>query len=224
LPAKYGERAERVAQLPLAKWNQRELPHMTRFLDEKEKSQLWPEGENQDSERVLAELYASVTATDPLQQVLSVYQAVVGRRSAHESRQDEHGCVSRAAHAVSRLSVGGVSESSAQPREDQAHGTEAIRNQERSATVRRAAAAARNTHTLEAWFPRAREWLVQNGLGKWARGVLRTCDARMFPGFSAKPIDELILRAEQGAGDAPGKVWLLIVLEFWLQAWDARIT
>jgi asparagine synthase (glutamine-hydrolysing) len=66
-------------------------------------------------------------------------------------------------------------------------------------------------------------WL-QNGLGTWARGVLRSSDARMFPGFSAKPIDDLILRAEQGAGDAPGKVWLLIVLEFWLQAWDARIT
>jgi hypothetical protein len=64
-------------------------------------------------------------------------------------------------------------------------------------------------------------WL-QNGLSKWARDILRSSDSRTA-GFSSQAIDDLILKAERGSGDAPGKVWLLIVLEFWLQAWDAKL-
>ena len=74
ISATFSEKAARVAELPLAKWNQRELPHMTRYLDQLEKSLLWPNGHHEDSERHVAELYNAAGATDPLQQVLSVYQ------------------------------------------------------------------------------------------------------------------------------------------------------
>jgi hypothetical protein len=48
-------------------------------------------------------------------------------------------------------------------------------------------------------------------------------NSRMIPGFSEKTINDLLLRVEQGSTEAAGKVWLLIVLEFWLQAWDATL-
>ena len=66
-------------------------------------------------------------------------------------------------------------------------------------------------------------WL-QDGLSGWARDVLTGQNSRMIPGFSEKTINDLLLRVEQGSTDAAGKVWLLIVLEFWLQAWDATLT
>ena len=225
LPAKYGERAERVMQLPLAKWNELELPHMTRFLDEKEKSQLWPNGENRDSERVLAELYASVTATDPLQQVLSVYQ----RPWLVEDLLMKADKMSMAASVELRtpfLDYRLVEWANRQPNHVKIKRT-GLRRYETKSVLRRFGAKRLPPEIItrsKRGFPVPVNGWLQNGLGTWARGVLRSSDARMFPGFSAKPIDDLILRAEQGAGDAPGKVWLLIVLEFWLQAWDARIT
>jgi asparagine synthase (glutamine-hydrolysing) len=225
LPGRYGERAERVATLPLSKWNARELPHITRFLDQDEKLLLWPHGEHRNSERVLAELYASVTATDPLQQVLSVYQ----KPWLVEDLLMKADKMSMAASVELRtpfLDYRLVEWANRQPNHVKIKRT-GLRKYETKSVLRRFGARRLPPEILtrsKRGFPVPVNGWLQNGLGKWARDVLQNSDARVSPGFSAKPIEDLILRAEQGVGDAPGKVWLLIVLEFWLQAWDARIT
>jgi asparagine synthase (glutamine-hydrolysing) len=65
-------------------------------------------------------------------------------------------------------------------------------------------------------------WL-QNGLGNWARDVLTGSNSRIVPAFTLERINELIAAAEKGSVQSAGNVWLLLVLEFWLQAWDARL-
>jgi asparagine synthase (glutamine-hydrolysing) len=65
-------------------------------------------------------------------------------------------------------------------------------------------------------------WL-QNGLGNWARDVLTGGNSRIVPAFTLQRINDLIAGAEKGAVQSAANVWLLLVLEFWLQAWDARL-
>jgi asparagine synthase (glutamine-hydrolysing) len=224
LPDRYGERAARVAQLPLAKWNERERPHMTRLLDHNEKTALWPNAEYQDSERILAALYASAMATDPLQQCLAVYQ----KDWLVEDLLMKADKMSMAASVELRtpfLDYRIVEWANRQPNQVKIKRT-GLRNYETKSVLRRFCARRLPQEVVtrpKRGFPVPVNGWLQNGLGPWARDVLRGSDSRIFPGFSAKSVDDLILRAEQGAGDAPSKVWLLIVLEYWLQAWDARI-
>jgi asparagine synthase (glutamine-hydrolysing) len=219
------ERAARVADLPLAKWNERERPHSTRFLGQEEKALLWPNAECQDSERVLAKLYSSSMATDPLQQVLSVYQ----KDWLVENLLMKADKMSMAASVELRtpfLDYRLVEWANRQPNQVKIKRTGLMTYETKS--VLRRFCARRLPHEVvtrpKRGFPVPVNTWLQNGLAPWARDLLQSKDARLFPGFSARAIDDLLLRVEQGAGDAPGKVWLLIVLEFWLQAWDARIS
>jgi asparagine synthase (glutamine-hydrolysing) len=70
----FSEKAARIAELPLASWNRSERPYITRYWTQEEKASLWPIAQKLDSERFLAHLYRSANTTDPLQQVLYVYQ------------------------------------------------------------------------------------------------------------------------------------------------------
>ena len=222
--ATQSERAARVAEIPLAKWNERERPHITRFLGHEEKVFLWPNAEYEDSERVLARLYSSAMATDPLQQVLSVYQ----KDWLVENLLMKADKMSMAASVELRtpfLDYRLVEWANRQPNQVKIKRT-GLGSYETKSVLRRFCERRlpRDVVTRpKRGFPVPVNGWLQNGLATWARDVLRSGDARLFPGFSAKAIDDLLLRAEQGAGDAPGKVWLLIVLEYWLQAWDARI-
>jgi asparagine synthase (glutamine-hydrolysing) len=212
-----------VAELPLAEWNQRERPHITRYLDHEEKSLLWPNGKNENSERLLADLYASAMATDPLQQVLSVYQ----KSWLVEDLLMKADKMSMAASVELRtpfLDYRLVEWANRQPNQVKIKRT-GLRRYETKSILRRFCARRLPREVLtrqKRGFPVPVNGWLQNGLSKWARDILRSSDSRTA-GFSSQAIDDLILRAEQGSGDAPGKVWLLIVLEFWLQAWDAKL-
>jgi asparagine synthase (glutamine-hydrolysing) len=219
------ERAARVAGLPLAKWNERERPHSTRFLGQDEKASLWPNAEYEDSERVLQKLYSSAMATDPLQQVLSVYQ----KDWLVENLLMKADKMSMAASVELRtpfLDYRLVAWANRQPNQVKIKRTGLMSYETKS--VLRRFCARRLPHDVvtrpKRGFPVPVNAWLQNGLATWARDLLQSRDARVFPGFSARAIDDLLDRVEQGAGDAPGKVWLLIVLEYWLQAWDARIS
>jgi asparagine synthase (glutamine-hydrolysing) len=65
-------------------------------------------------------------------------------------------------------------------------------------------------------------WLKAD-LTNWARELLTGAGSRITPEFSTNAIDDLLIAAQQGSSEAAGKLWLLIVLEFWLQAWDAHL-
>ena len=225
VPARYNERVKRLAQLPLAMWNRHELTHMTHVLDEGEKARLWPDGGQQNSDRVIAELYAAAMASDPLQQVLSVYQ----KPWLVEDLLMKADKMSMAASVELRtpfLDYRLVEWANRQPNFVKIKRT-GLRTYETKSVLRRFGARRLPREILtrsKRGFPVPVNGWLQNGLGPWARDVLRSGDTRMFPAFSPKPIDDLINKAEHGVGDAPAKVWLLVVLEYWLQAWDVRIT
>ncbi len=70
-------------------------------------------------------------------------------------------------------------------------------------------------------FP-AYRWL-QTGLDKWAGEQLLGTDSRVGEAFDREEIARLIAASRAGEGDAAHRVWMLIVLEYWLRAWDVRL-
>jgi asparagine synthase (glutamine-hydrolysing) len=222
--ARISEKAARVAQLPLAKWNQRERPHITRYLDQVEKSMLWPNGDTANSERVLVDLYESASATDPLQQVLSVYQ----KGWLVEDLLMKADKMSMAASVELRtpfLDYRLVEWANRQPNHIKIKRT-GLRTYETKSILRRFCARRLPAEILtrdKRGFPVPVNGWLQNGLTGWARDLLTGQNSRMIPGFSGTMITDLLRKAEHGSTDAAGKVWVLIVLEFWLQAWDAKL-
>lgn len=222
LSPRIGEKAARLAELPLAKWNDRERPHMTRYLDEEEKSLLWPNGDHEKSERVLMDLYKSATATDPLQQVLSVYQ----QSWLVEDLLMKADKMSMAASVELRtpfLDYRLVEWANRQPNHVKIKRT-GLRTYQTKSVLRRFCAQRLPREVLtrtKRGFPVPVNGWLQNGLGGWARDVLTGPNSRLVHGFSPETVKRLLAQVEQGSAEAPGKVWLLIVLEFWLQRWGA---
>jgi asparagine synthase (glutamine-hydrolysing) len=68
----------------------------------------------------------------------------------------------------------------------------------------------------------AYRWLRQ-GLGPWARDVLLGPGSRVGRAFASQPMAAICSQAEAGVASAANRVWLLIVLEYWLRAWDAQL-
>lgn len=224
LPDTLSERTSRVAELPLSNWNLRERPHITRYLDQAQKSLLWPNGEHRNSERVLTELYESARASDPLQQVLSVYQ----KSWLVEDLLMKADKMSMAASVELRtpfLDYRLVEWANRQPNHVKIKRT-GRGTYETKSVLRRFCARRLPREVLtrtKRGFPVPVNGWLQNGLSGWAREVLTSDNSRIIPGFSVENINDLIGRAEQQSADAAGKVWLLIVLEYWLQAWDASV-
>ncbi|HJT65948.1 MAG TPA: asparagine synthase (glutamine-hydrolyzing) [Pyrinomonadaceae bacterium] len=222
--ASAGEKLSRVARLPLSQWNSRERPHMTRYLDEQEKSSLWPNGDKQSSERHLVDLYAAATASDPLQQLLSVYQ----KSWLVEDLLMKADKMSMAASVELRtpfLDYRLVEWANRQPNHAKIKRL-GFRTYETKSVLRRFCARRLPREVLtrtKRGFPVPVNGWLQNGLANWARDVLTGTDSRIVAAFTLQRINELIAGAEKGSVQSAGNVWLLLVLEFWLQAWDARL-
>jgi asparagine synthase (glutamine-hydrolysing) len=219
-----GKKASRVAELPLSRWNHRELPHMTHFMDQAEKSSLWPNGDKLNSNRVLADLYESTSATDPLQQMLSVYQ----KPWLVEDLLMKADKMSMAASVELRtpfLDYRLVEWANRQPNYVKLKRT-GLRTYETKSILRRFCARRLPQQVLtrpKRGFPvPVNGWLL-NGLSNWAREILSGDNSRIIQAFSLPNINDLIFKTEQGSIQAAGKVWLLIVLEFWLQKWDVNL-
>ena len=220
-----GEKLARVAQLPLSQWNDRERPHITRYLDEQEKSSLWPNGDKQNSERVLVDLYKATTATDPLQQVLSVYQ----KSWLVEDLLMKADKMSMAASVELRtpfLDYRVVEWANRQPNFVKIKRLGRKRYETKS-VLRRFCARRLPREILtrdKRGFPVPVNGWLQTGLANWAKDVLTGSNSRISGAFTLAKINELIAGAEKGSLQASANVWLLLVLEFWLQRWDARLS
>jgi asparagine synthase (glutamine-hydrolysing) len=224
LPETLSERALRVAEVPLANWNRIERPHMTRYLDHGEKALLWPRGESETSERILEGLYASAGSSDPLQQVLSVYQ----KSWLVEDLLMKADKMSMAASVELRtpfLDYRLVEWANRQPNLVKIKRT-GLRKYETKSILRRFCAKRLPVEVLnrpKRGFPvPANAWL-QQAVGIWAKEVLTGANSRVAHAFSPQFIKNLTLNTRQGSSEAADNTWLLIVLEFWLQAWDARL-
>jgi len=222
--ATVAEKLTRIAQLPLSQWNYRERPHITRFFDQAEKSSLWANGSKENSERVLAALYESAPATDPLQQVLSIYQ----KSWLVEDLLMKADKMSMATSVELRtpfLDYRLVEWANRQPNHIKIKRT-GLRTYETKSILRRFCAKRLPREVLtrtKRGFPVPVNGWLKNGLGDWARQILIGTNSRIGSAFSQENITRLIASAEQGSVEAAAKVWLLIVLEFWLQAWDVKL-
>jgi len=219
-----GEKLARVAQVPLSQWNDRERPYITRYLDEQEKSSLWPNGDKQNSERLLVDLYKATTATDPLQQVLSVYQ----KSWLVDDLLMKADKMSMAASVELRtpfLDYRLVEWANRQPNFAKIKRL-GFKKYETKSVLRRFCARRLPREILtrdKRGFPVPVNGWLQTGLANWAKDVLTGSNSRISAAFTLGKINELIARAEKGSLQASANVWLLLVLEFWLQAWDARL-
>ena len=68
----------------------------------------------------------------------------------------------------------------------------------------------------------AYRWL-QTGLAPWAEDRLVGPDSRVGAAFNRDGVRSIVSRAARGDLQAAHETWLLIVLECWLQAWDATL-
>ena len=225
LPSKYRKRARRIANVPLADWYQRDRPHMTRFFEQSEKALLWPNFEGQDSERILKALYARAHSTEPLQQLLSVYQ----KSWLVEDLLMKADKMSMATSVELRtpfLDYRLVEWANQQPKWVKVKRTGLLKYETKS-ILRRFCAARLPKEILtrpKQGFPVPVNRWLRNGLANWAHDVLLGPKSRVAEAFSRDTLLRLLANACQGHADAANDVWLLIVLEFWLQVWNAHLT
>ncbi|HYE15080.1 MAG TPA: asparagine synthase (glutamine-hydrolyzing), partial [Pyrinomonadaceae bacterium] len=225
LPERYGRRARRVTEVPLADWNRQSRPHITRYFGQDEKTALWPSAAAcADSERVLAAQYAAARSEDPLQQLLSVYQ----KSWLVEDLLMKADKMSMAASLEARtpfLDYRLVEWANRQPNWVKVRRTG--RGQYRTKDVLRRFCARRLPPGIltrpKRGFPvPAYRWL-QDGLSGWASGVLLGAESRLARAFDRRAVEGVLASAREGAGDAPHRAWLLLVLELWLRAWDVEL-
>ncbi|HEX8853277.1 MAG TPA: asparagine synthase-related protein, partial [Pyrinomonadaceae bacterium] len=224
LPASFQRRAEKLAGVPLGDWNMSARPHITRYFDQRDKRELWPGADALDSERILSAQYAAAPSRDPLQQLLSVYQKswlVEDLLMKADKMTMATSLEARTPFLDYRL----VEWANRQPNSVKVK--RAGRKQYLTKNVLRRFCAPRLPETVlnrpKRGFPvPAYRWL-QEGLDSWARETLLAKDARLTSVFAREPVARLIDEARKGAGDAPHRVWMLVVLELWLRAWDARL-
>jgi asparagine synthase (glutamine-hydrolysing) len=215
--------ARRVAQVPLPEWNRRDLPHITRVFSQSEKERLWPSARGEESTRILQSQYAQSCATDPLQQLLSVYQ----KSWLVEDLLMKADKMSMAASLELRepfLDYRLVEWANRQPNWVKVRRTRLLQYETKS-ILRRFCAGRLPQEILDRpkrGFPvPAYRWL-QHGLDGWAASILLGKDSRVAEVFETDLVPELLRLARSGDQQAAAKVWLLIVLEFWMKEWRTR--
>jgi len=224
LPSKQESRIRRVAEVPLSDWYKRDHPYMTNLLDHDEKSWLWPSVQAENSQRILAELYRYASSSEPLQQLLSAYQ----RSWLVEDLLMKADKMSMATSLELRtpfLDYRLVGWANRNPKWLKVKRTGWF-NYETKSVLRRFCATRLPSEILsrpKQGFPvPVNRWLT-NSLAPWAEDTLLGNESRIAETFSREQLQQLLRGAKQGHADSANSTWLLIVLEFWLRAWDVRL-
>ena len=219
LQPRVGSALRRIAREPLSAWNRVDLPHMTHLFDQEQKRRLWPAGLGQDSSGMLRELYDGASSSDPLQQLLSVYQ----RSWLVEDLLMKADKMSMATSIELRtpfLDYRLVKWANAQPNwvKINSNGNSQLQSKY---VLRRFCASRVPAEILtrpKRGFPvPAYRWL-QTGLSPWAEDLLAGSESRLGAAFSREGVRSIVARASRGDSQAAHETWLLIVLEYWLQS------
>ena len=220
----FQRKAEKVANVPLVNWNRIALPHITGHFNQSEKERLWPNESHQDSERIIAEQYAAAKSTDPLQQMLSVYQ----RSWLVEDLLMKADKATMAASLEARtpfLDYRIVEWANRQ--RNQVKVKRVGFNSYQTKSVLRRFCERRLPKSIidrpKRGFPSPGNRWLQNGLDGWARETLLSSEGKLTEVFPKKMINSVIEQARQGKGDGGDRAWMLIVLELWLRVWDASL-
>jgi asparagine synthase (glutamine-hydrolysing) len=217
-------KAEKIAKVPLDTWNRIELPHITNHFDQGEKEKLWANESHLDSGRIIAKQYAAAKSSDPLQQMLYVYQqswlvedllmkadkatmaeSLEARTPFLDYRMVEWANRQRNSVKVKRYGF----------------------NRYRTKNVLRRFCETRLPKTIidrpKRGFPDPANLWLQNGLEGWARDTLLSKDGKLSEVFSKGMMESSIEQASLGKEHGGERVWMMIVLELWLRVWDVSL-
>lgn len=214
-------RAEKVANLPLGSWNRLELPHITGNFDQTEKERLWPGEAWKDSDRIVAKHYEHASSKDPLQQMLAVYQKdwlvedllmkadKATMAASLEARTPflDYRLVEWANRQTNQVKVKrkGI-------------------NQYETKSVLRRFCSKRLPRTIidrpKRGFPDPANLWLENGLHPWAHDTLLNSNSKLGAVLDKPVVEEVLAQARNGKEGAANRVWALLVLELWLQAWE----
>ena len=217
--------AQRVASEPVSEWMRTDLEHMTWLLEEEEKQRLWNDRvAAQASSRVLIDLYAQARSSDPLQQMLSVYQ----KSWLVEDLLMKADKMSMAASIELRtpfLDYRMVEWANRLPNSAKVKRT-GFRRYETKAVLRRFAARRLPEEIIsrpKRGFPVPAYTWLSTGLSQWAENVLLGRDSRTARAFDHGIVRRFLSQAAAGHTPSAHNVWNLLVLEFWLRAWSAEL-
>jgi asparagine synthase (glutamine-hydrolysing) len=215
---------QKLAGTPLAKWNALERTHMTRFWLQSEKQELWPAGNGDDSDRILDADYARARSLDPLQQALAVYQ----KSWLVEDLLMKADKMSMATSLELRtpfLDYRLVEWANRQPNSVKVKRTG--RREYTTKSVLRRFCASRLPDSIikrpKQGFPVPAYLWLQGPLNDWASETLMGEGSRIAKAFRPEPIRKLVTDARLGHPDAAQRVWMLAILELWLQAWKVDL-
>ncbi|HWO43249.1 MAG TPA: asparagine synthase (glutamine-hydrolyzing) [Candidatus Eisenbacteria bacterium] len=217
---------KKVATIPLADWNAAHKNHMTRAWTQPEKKALWSGFPGEDSDRVLAAMYAAAASDDPLEQILSVYQKSwlvedllmkadkMSMAASLEVRVPflDYRLVEWANRQPPALKVGIGQDGHYQTK-----------------LVLREFARKRLPKTIidrpKLGFPvPAYNWLRDDKINRWAHEHLTGRRSRLAAALKSFVVEEELSLASHGESKAAHKIWLLVVLETWLRAYDVELT
>lgn len=224
LPARYAALAPKVAEIPISEWNRQLRGHMTRYFSQEEKLVIWPGFNGQDSDRILENLYGGAASNEPLQQVLSVYQ----RSWLVEDllmKADKMSMATSLELRVPLLDHRLVAWANRQPDQTKVRRSGLLRYATKD--VLRRFAARRVPKAIltreKRGFPvPAYRWL-QMGLAPWAEESLTGTDNHFRDFLDARIIRVIMMRAKGGDLKAAQLIWLLLILEIWLEEWEVDL-
>lgn len=217
-------RARKVATLPLGTWNKLEHPHITRNFDQSEKQALLPGVTYQDSERIVAAQYAASRSRDPLQQMLAVYQKdwlVEDLLMKADKSTMAASLEARTPFLDYRL---------VEWANRQANSVKVKRsglNHYETKSVLRRFCAKRLPRTIierpKRGFPDPANVWLENGLHPWAHSTLLGPESKLGKVMDKPIVESYLDAARLGVAGAADRVWILLVLEIWMQAWGVSM-
>ena len=225
-PESLQRKAEKVANVPLVDWNKIALPHITGHFSQIEKRALWPGEEWRESTRIIAAQYAAAASAsrDPLQQMLAVYQQswlVEDLLMKADKTTMAASLEARTPFLDYRLVEWANRQPNAVKVKRVGFNTYQTKNVLRRFCERRLPRSI--IDRPKRGFPSPGSQWLQSGLDGWACETLLSSDGKLAAVFSKKAIEDVIEKARLGQGDGGDRVWLLIILELWMQVWNANL-
>jgi asparagine synthase (glutamine-hydrolysing) len=221
---RYADILARIGRIPLSEWNAAHKTHITHFWSEVDKRMLWSGFIGRDSDQILTDLYAAARSSDPLDQMLSVYQ----KSWLVEDLLMKADKISMAASLELRvpfLDYRLVEWTNRQPQ-----WVKIGRRRQRYITkyVLRRFAEKRLPREIidrpKLGFPvPVYRWLRDEKFVRWVMEHLTGQRAKVKNLFERHMIERQVLQAKANEHTEAHKLWTLIVLESWLREFDVEI-
>jgi asparagine synthase (glutamine-hydrolysing) len=224
LPRHYGERLGWITNTPVSRWNIERRNHMTQMWGERDKSELWPSFSGCSSDRLVDAMYRDVGSSDPLEQLLAIWQ----RSWLVEDLLMKADKMSMAASLELRvpfLDYRLVEWANRQPLDAKVGD---LNGRRVTKHVLRRFASKRLPRTIidrsKKGFPvPVTRWLQEDRFEGWVRTHLTGRDARLGRSFQSQRMEQELRAAAAGDARAGARVWVLIVLETWLRQFDVEL-